>query len=155
MNEGPFILDRTLRLPGSPADVFPFFSDAGNLEAITPPWLHFRIVTPQPIKMCEGALIDYRLRLRGIPIKWRTRICLWNPPYEFIDEQISGPYKKWVHLHTFEADGNETICKDHIDYHPIGGRLVDKFFVKPDLKKVFDYRQEQLRKLLMPETIGS
>jgi ligand-binding SRPBCC domain-containing protein len=135
------VIDRPLE------EVFDFFSDAGNLEAITPPWLNFRIVTPMPLEMKKGALIDYRLQLHGLPIKWRTEIEAWQPPRRFVDQQLRGPYKKWYHEHTFEAlSPNQTLAKDRVHYIPRFGSLVHKYFVKPDLMKIFSYRQEQLVK---------
>ena len=82
-------------LPGRPQEVFPFFADALNLEAITPPWLNFKVLTAGPIEMREGALIDYRLRWRVFPVRWRTRIAMWEPPHRFVDEQLRGPYRRW------------------------------------------------------------
>jgi ligand-binding SRPBCC domain-containing protein len=135
------VIDRPLE------EVFDFFSDAGNLEAITPPWLNFRIVTPMPIDMKKGALIDYRLQLHGLPIKWRTEIEAWQPPRRFVDQQLRGPYKRWYHEHTFESlSSNQTLAKDRVHYIPRFGSLVHKYFVKPDLLKIFTYRQEQLVK---------
>ena len=90
------IIERPLR------EVFDFFADAGNLERITPPELNFHITTPQPIDVKKGALIDYELKLRGIPIRWRTEITQWNPPFDFVDTALKSPYKQWIHLHTFE-----------------------------------------------------
>src|SRR4051795_1472173 len=87
------VLSREQHLPASPEDVFPFFGDARNLEAITPPWLGFRVITPEPIEMAPGALIEYRLKLHGIPIRWRTTIAVWAPPRRFVDVQLSGPYR--------------------------------------------------------------
>lgn len=126
-------------------EVFSFFSRAENLEKITPPWLHFNIVTPTPISMEKGALIDYRLKLHGIPIKWRTEIESWQPPHRFVDQQLRGPYKKWFHEHTFESLGpNRTLAKDNVHYIPRFGSLVHKYFIRPDLEKIFGYRQQQL-----------
>lgn len=140
-----FLLTAELLIDRPIAEVFNFFSSAENLEKITPPWLHFNIVTPTPIKMEEEALIDYRLKLHGLPIKWRTEIESWQPPYRFVDQQLRGPYKKWHHEHTFESLGpNRTMAKDRVHYIPRFGELVHKFFVKPDLEKIFGYRQEQL-----------
>ena len=101
---GYFVLRREQRLPGTPGEIFPFFADAGNLEAITPPWLGFRVVTPRPIEMREGALIEYRLRLHALPISWLTRIEEWetDPTHpRFVDVQLSGPYRLWHHTHEF------------------------------------------------------
>lgn len=140
-----FVLSTDLVISRPIKEVFDFFANAENLETITPPWLEFGIVTPLPIEMRAGALIDYRLKLHGIPIKWRTEIESWQPPYRFTDQQLRGPYKRWFHEHTFEALGpSETLAKDRVHYIPRFGSLVHKYFVKPDLIKIFTYRQEQL-----------
>ncbi|MEW4490388.1 SRPBCC family protein [Thalassoglobus sp. JC818] len=125
-------------------DVFQFFSDAENLEAITPPWLNFRIVTPRPIQMREGALIDYRLALRRIPIRWRTRIAEWNPPYSFVDEQLRGPYRKWVHEHTFISKDGGTQVSDIVYYQVPGPRFLHERLVNSDLRRIFQFRQDVL-----------
>lgn len=141
-----FVLTAELTIDRPIDEVFSFFSRAENLEKLTPPWLHFNIVTPTPIDMKQGALIDYRLKLHGIPIKWRTEIESWQPPMRFVDQQLRGPYKKWFHEHTFESVGpNRTLAKDRVHYIPRFGALVHKYFVKPDLEKIFTYRQEQLQ----------
>jgi ligand-binding SRPBCC domain-containing protein len=132
------------------SEVFAFFADAGNLEALTPPWLKFQIDTPLPIAMEAGALIDYRLRVRGIPIAWRTRIVEWVPEEYFIDEQIKGPYRVWLHRHDFhEVDGG-TLVRDTVEFVPRGGRLiaplVARLFVGRDVRKVFAFRRSELQK---------
>lgn len=143
--EKGFVLTAELEIDRPLEEVFDFFSSAENLEAITPPWLHFQIVTPTPLDIQEKSLIDYKLKLHGIPIKWRTEIAVWEPPHRFVDQQLRGPYKRWYHEHTFEALGpSRTLAKDQVHYIPRFGSLVHKFFVKPDLLKIFTYRQEQL-----------
>src|SRR4051794_40660245 len=102
---GYHTLRREQLLPGSPDEVFPFFADAGNLEAITPPWLAFAITTPRPIDMHVGTIIEYRLRLHGLPIRWLTQIEDWEPGVRFVDRQLRGPYALWHHTHEFEAAG--------------------------------------------------
>lgn len=136
-----------VRLPRSRPEVFAFFADAGNLEAITPPWLHFHIETPQPIGMRQGALIDYRLRLHGIPIRWKTQITAWDPPRRFVDEQIRGPYRLWVHEHTFIEDGEGTVVEDYVRYAVPFGWLADRLVVARDLKAIFGYREERLKEV--------
>jgi len=133
-------------LPLTPAELFPFFADAGNLDALTPPWLHFRIVTPTPIAMCEGALIDYRLRVRGVPLRWRTRINVWQPPHRFVDEQLRGPYRQWIHEHTFEASRRGTLARDHVRYAVPLDFLMHRWFVRPDIERIFRFRSEALRR---------
>jgi ligand-binding SRPBCC domain-containing protein len=122
---------------------FAFFADAGNLQRITPPWLDFAITTPLPIEMQLGARIDYRLKLHGIPIQWRTLISEWNPPYSFVDEQIRGPYRLWRHRHTFTARDQGTLVEDEVRYQVLGGRLAN-LFVQRELSQIFRYRQEAL-----------
>ena len=125
--------------------VFSFFADARNLEALTPPWLKFEVLTPAPIEMRPGALIDYRIRVHGLPIRWRTEITAWNPPHRFVDVQLSGPYTLWHHTHTFEERDGGTLCRDDVRYRPRGGALMNWLFVDRDVKKIFDFRQERLR----------
>ena len=134
-------------LPRPRAEVFPFFADAANLERLTPPWLEFRILTPRPVAMREGALIDYRLRIRGVPVRWRTRIAAWEPPDRFVDEQVRGPYRLWVHEHLFvERDGG-TLCRDEVRYAVPGGALVDRLLVRPDVERIFAWRRRALAEL--------
>ncbi len=128
----------------SRSELFEFFSDAGNLEEITPPWLNFRILTPAPIEMCVGALIDYKLRLRFVPVRWRTEIRVWEPPYCFVDSQLRGPYKKWIHEHTFEEIDGGTLMRDRVVYDVPGGKLIHDLIVRKDLEEIFRYRQEKL-----------
>lgn len=134
-------------LPRLVDEVFPFFSEARNLEQLTPPWLRFEILTPEPIPMKVGTLIDYRLRLRGIPIRWRSRIAAWEPPNRFIDQQIKGPYRYWHHEDRFVDRDGGTQVSDHVRYAVWGGTLVDRIFVRNDVIAIFDYRKERLRKL--------
>lgn len=135
-----------LWLPLPPALLFPFFADAANLDAITPPWLHFKIVTPRPIVMHEGTLIDYRLRVRGLPLRWRTRINAWRPPHRFVDEQIRGPYRQWIHEHTFEVQAGGTLARDHVHYAVSLDFVVHRWFVRPDIEKIFEFRSAALQK---------
>ena len=136
-----------IELGRPPDEIFPFFADAGNLECITPPWLHFRMVSELPIVMREGALLSYRLRVHGIPLGWTTKITAWEPPSRFVDEQLSGPFRFWVHEHTFEPTSRGTMVRDQVEYRVPGGALVNRFFVRPDIERIFAYRQEQLRLL--------
>ena len=129
-------------------ELFSFFSDAQNLAEITPPWLHFRVLTPPPIEMKVGTRIDYRLKLRGVPIRWQSEITAWNPPHSFVDEQRRGPYRRWIHKHTFVAVPGGTLVKDEVEYAVFGGWLVHKLFVAPDIDKIFAYRSQKLQELL-------
>lgn len=141
---GPFVLDVSLWLPAAPDRVFPYFADAVNLERLTPPWLHFRIVNTEPIVMRVGTFIDYRLRLHGIPLSWRTCITEWDPPRAFVDEQIRGPYRLWRHRHTFTAENGGTRCDDHVDYDMTGGVVADRLLVRRDLARIFAFRRQVL-----------
>lgn len=140
----PYIIDTQVVIARPIDEVFAFFADATNLQQLTPAWLNFHVVTPTPITMKVGTLIDYRIRVRLLPLKWRTRISEWQPPHRFVDDQLRGPYKLWHHVHTFEQQGSQTVVRDHVDYIPRGGTLVHRFFVRPDIEKIFAYRTEQL-----------
>jgi ligand-binding SRPBCC domain-containing protein len=142
-------LERTTLVPRPIDEVFAFFADAGNLEELTPPWLAFAIVTPRPIEMTEGTLIDYRLRVHGLPLSWRSEITAWDPPRRFVDEQVKGPYRCWHHEHLFEPDvqggrPDATRVIDRVDYAVLFDPLVHRF-VEKDLDRIFAYRQERLR----------
>jgi len=153
--EGDSIITFSQWVPTPLNETFPFFSDAHNLERITPPFLKFRILTPAPIEMKVGALIDYQLRLRGFPIKWRTEIMEWNPPHGFTDIQLRGPYLKWIHNHQFFADRGGTQVNDTIRYVVPGGSIINRFFVKPDLEQVFAYRRKLISQILVPPQNGT
>jgi ligand-binding SRPBCC domain-containing protein len=128
-------------------EVFAFFSNAHNLERITPGFLNFRILTPAPIEMREGAKIDYRIRLHGIPIKWQTRISAWQPNERFVDEQIRGPYRNWHHEHLFDDAGQQTVMTDVVNYGVWLGAFFHPLVVKKDLLRVFQYRQNRIMAL--------
>lgn len=145
------VLERQQRIERPPAEVFPFYADAGNLERITPSWLGFEVTTPMPIEMEVGALIDYRLGLHGIPVRWRTRIEAWEPPYRFVDAQLSGPYSLWHHTHTFREDGaGATILGDRVRYAvPFGlaGEAARLLLVERDLERIFDHRRDAVAEI--------
>lgn len=145
-------LQTEVRIPGTLDRVFAFFADAGNLELLTPPWLSFRILTPRPIAMSVGVLIDYRIGVRGIPMRWRSEITAWEPPFRFVDEQRRGPYRLWVHEHSFRQDGTVVVVRDHVRYAVPGGpgleRLVHAALVRPDLHRIFRYRVDAMNRLL-------
>ena len=149
---GYHTLRREQRLPGPPDEVFGFFADAGNLEAITPPWLGFTIVTPRPIDMHVGTIIEYRLKLHGLPLRWLTQIEAWEPGVRFVDRQLRGPYALWHHTHEFEPlPGGDTLMRDVVRYAlPFGpaGALAHRLLVRRDLARIFDFRfQEVARRI--------
>lgn len=165
VSAGRWLLHCRVTVPRARDEVFAFFERAENLNELTPPWLNFRILTPTPIPMCAGALIDYRIGLKGVPMRWRTHIAAYEPPHRFIDEQVRGPYRVWHHEHTFEeieigtvreggGRGIATVVTDRVHYelkwpvHNNGlGRLVRARMVAPDLQRIFTYRSERMRAL--------
>lgn len=134
------VVDRSLD------EVFDFFSRAENLEAITPSWLHFSIVSEHDLTMGEGLTIDYQLRMRGIPLRWQSEITAWQPPHCFVDEQRRGPYQRWHHVHRFHARGHHTIVEDHVEYAAPLGALLNRWFLVPQLRTIFEHRQNEVAK---------
>jgi ligand-binding SRPBCC domain-containing protein len=148
------LLERSQRVE-IPIDLaFDFYTDALNLEPMTPPWLHFEVTTPGPIVLRAGTLLDYRLKLHGIPVRWQTRIETWEPPVRFVDTQARGPYSLWEHTHLFEQDGEGvTVIRDRVRYTiPLGplGAAAHRLFVHRDLERIFDYRREAASRRLTP-----
>lgn len=141
----------TINLPLKREEVFPFFAEAANLERITPPELNFHIVTPQPIVMQEGTFIKYKMSLFGVRFHWLTRITRWMPPCEFVDEQVSGPYQKWVHLHKFTDLNGSTRMEDKINYRLPFFPFGELFYpiVHFQLKRIFAFRKQAIGNLLM------
>jgi ligand-binding SRPBCC domain-containing protein len=127
-------------------DTFAFFSDAANLQQLTPPWLRFTICTPLPITMREGTEIEYRIRVRGIPIPWRTRVDVWEPGVRFVDRQIFGPYVWWRHEHLFQRVPAGTFVLDLVDFLPRAG-WVSRRLVERDVARIFDYRADALQRV--------
>jgi ligand-binding SRPBCC domain-containing protein len=145
-------LERRQTVPRPLPETFEFFADPLNLQAITPPWLHFRILDAPP-HLERGSALRYRLRLFGVPVGWRTTITDWRPPKGFTDTQVAGPYRLWVHTHRFSAVAGGTEIYDHVHYRVPGGPaapLVDALVVRRWLDQIFDYRAARLAELLGP-----
>ena len=143
------IFHNEVRVPEGPETIFKFFSDAKNLNVITPPWLDFQIVTPD-VKLEKGSQIEYRLKWRGLPLRWISEIAYWNPPHSFVDKQIKGPYKTWIHKHEFVPDDNGTRIIDEVRYSIPGAflePLIHKFFVGPDVRRIFEFRMNKISAL--------
>jgi ligand-binding SRPBCC domain-containing protein len=147
------VLRREQRLEASPPEVFPFFADARNLEAITPPMLRFRLLTPDPIPMGVGTFLQYALRLRGVPVRWDTLIQAWEPPHRFVDVQVRGPYRLWHHTHELEPldGGRATLMRDTVRY-AMGfgalGEVARRAMVARDLEAIFAFRAEAVPTLV-------
>ena len=140
-----FILNSHVWLPVSLKEAFLFFTDAHNLELLTPAWLNFQVLTPDPIPMEVGARIEYKLCLHGVPIRWQSEISAWDPPFQFVDEQRRGPYRVWIHEHRFSEKDGGTLVEDHVEYAVFGGRVVN-LLVARDLRAIFEYRRQQMKK---------
>ncbi|MFN0277717.1 MAG: SRPBCC family protein [Pyrinomonadaceae bacterium] len=146
------VFNSTLTIDLPRAEVFTFFADAENLERITPAALGFHIVTATPIEMRKGTVIEYKLSMRGIPMKWSSEITEWDPPHKFTDTQLTGPYKQWIHTHRFtEIEGGKTLMEDEVRYRlpfePFGD--VARFLVERELKNIFEYRNKTVTDLLL------
>ena len=145
-------LEAEIWLPKPPEAIFPFFADASNLEVLTPPWLNFQVLSPEPIEIDEGTFIRYKLRFRGIPFRWDSEITAWEPPHRFVDEQRRGPYRQWIHEHAFEPQDGGTLARDVVQYAVPGGWLVDRLVVRRDIERIFQYRRRKLAELFGAES---
>ena len=137
-------------LPRPLTEVFPYFSDPRNLDDLTPPWLHFRVLTDVPKEIHAGLLIDYKLRLYKLPVYWRTEITAYEPPHRFVDTQLKGPYRLWVHEHTFTEKDGGVLMRDRVDYRVPGWLaepLLHRWLVGPDLRTIFDFRRGKLEEV--------
>jgi hypothetical protein len=144
-----YLLEREQRLPKPLEEVFAFFSRPENLQAITPGWLDFRMVNA-PAELAVGALIRYRLRWHGVPLRWTTEITQWSPPHGFVDREVAGPYALWNHEHMFTADDAGTVMRDRLTYAlPLGwiGRVANWALVNRDVEGIFDFRSQAMRRL--------
>ncbi|HEY0305156.1 MAG TPA: SRPBCC family protein [Longimicrobiales bacterium] len=154
MRNPEHVLRAQMTLPLPVDQVFAFFAAAENLQNITPPELGFRIITPAPVRIEQGAVIDYRLGLFGLSFGWQTEITAWRPPHEFVDTQLRGPYAQWIHRHKFEQRGSETHIEDEVRYRlpvPVLGEVALPL-IRLQLKRIFNYRQRRIRALLaMPD----
>jgi ligand-binding SRPBCC domain-containing protein len=146
----PHTLYREQWVPRPLDEIFAFFSNPSNLEILTPAWLKFKILTPGPVTIATGTHIQYRLSWHGIPLRWTTEITRWNPPVDFEDVQLSGPYKLWRHVHRFQAHSGGTQMTDIVEYAlPFGllGRVAHAMQVRRNVEKIFDYRHESIEQM--------
>lgn len=129
-------------------ETFSFFADAFNLNVLTPPWVGFEILTPPPIQMQAHTLIDYKISIRGFPVRWQTEIVSWCPPFSFVDLQIKGPYRWWHHTHRFESCPEGTRVIDEVEYLAPLSWFSHPLLVRGDVRKIFDYRAKALQEAL-------
>ncbi len=153
-----YLLERSQRVEVPVEQAFAFYGDSENLEPLVPPWLHFELTTPGKPVFQPGTLLDYKLRLHGVPVRWQTRIETWEPPTRFVDTQAKGPYSLWEHTHLFEPDGDEaTVIHDRIRYSiPLGplGALAQRLFVRRDLERIFDFRRDAVAECLVAKRLA-
>src|SRR3954468_23130403 len=152
-------LHREQRLEAPPSVVFPFFADARNLEAITPPLLRFRLLTPEPVSMGVGTFLQYALRVHGVPVRWDTLIQEWAPPRRFVDVQVRGPYRLWHHTHELEPldGGAGTLMRDTVHYavgFGFAGEIARRTVVRRDLEAIFAFRAERVPALVASHGLG-
>ena len=150
MGDKNYILSFQQQVSRPLGEVFDFFSRAENLEALTPPWLNFKILDVMPTPIRQGTLINYSLRVHGIPLRWTSEIVAWEPPHRFVDLQRRGPYKLWRHEHRFEARDGGTLISDTINLAlPLGllGLLAYKVKVRSDVQEIFSFREKTIHAL--------
>lgn len=143
--DGAFELTCDIELPHPLPDVFDFFCRPENLAKLTPPSMGFKLLTPGPIDMRRGIVLEYRIRPLGLPMRWRSRIDTWDPPHEFSDSQAKGPFRSWEHSHRFLPTHTGTRVIDHVVYRVPGGRLAENLFVRKQLLDQFQYRTDRMR----------
>ncbi len=138
-------------MPVNIGKVFQFFCDVKNLQRITPPGLNFKILTPLQVEILDGTMIDYQMSLFKIPFLWRSKISLWNPPFEFMDTQLKGPYNMWEHTHRFYEENGKTTIEDNVIYRlplwPVGE--VAYPVVRAQLNRIFDYRLATIKQIFL------
>ena len=148
--DGEYVLTARARIPRPLAEVFPFFSNARNLAKLTPENMHFTILTEGEIDMKPGTILDYKFKVKGLPVRWRTEITVWEPPHRFADLQAKGPFRQWIHEHRFIDEGESTLMQDRVRYKVWGGCLVH-WLVKRDNAKVFAFRNKVMQELFPPK----
>ena len=158
---GAHLLERSQRVPGTLEEVFAFFGQPANLERLTPGDMRFRVHAMDTPELGDGTLIDYRLSVKGLPLRWRSRIVSWEPPHRFVDVQVKGPYRTWHHLHAFEQHRNpitgalEVEVTDRVHYTVLSDApllrpledLLDRLFVRRDVARVFEFRRAKMAEL--------
>ena len=148
-SDSGFALEREQLVPGQATELFEFFENPENLTVLTPPQLQFRVIESSTPVISQGTVTDYAFKFCGFPLKWTSLISMWNPPFEFVDEQVRGPYRSWVHQHAFEQTDAGVRIRDRVTYRVLGGALVNGLFVRRELNRIFDYRKESLAKALL------